>query len=386
MKRSTIILLGLILVILTLAAWAFLTRPGEEISAQLAAPPAGDATGFARVEGPLPFDASVDFGAHLDYQTEWWYYTGNLETADGRHFGYQLTFFRRALVPPAEREARDSNWAGDQVYMAHFALTDVSGEEHYAFERFARGAAGLAGAESPPYRVWLEDWSVEETAEPGVYRLQAAQDDLSLDLTLTMRKGPVLHGESGYSQKGAEPGNASFYYSQTRLETEGTVQVGGETLEVTGSSWKDHEFSTSALAPDQVGWDWFALQLDDGSELMVFQIRRDDGSIDPFSGGTFVEVDGRTRHLSRENVQIDVLDTWRSRDSGGVYPARWTIAIPALSLQMEIEPYLVDQEMELSFIYWEGAVRVTSTRDGVEVNGNGYVEMTGYAQSIRERF
>ncbi|MBN1177744.1 MAG: carotenoid 1,2-hydratase [Anaerolineae bacterium] len=375
----------LALLVLAVATWGLLSRgDGGEIRAQLVAPAAAGA-GFARVEGPRPFDPALDFGPHPDYQTEWWYYTGNLATADGRRFGYQLTFFRRALVPPAARQARASAWAADQVYLAHFALTDVAAGEHQAFERFTRGAAGLAGAQSPPYRVWLEDWSVAEVAA-GTYRLAAAQDGLAVDLLLVDRKGPVLHGEAGYSQKGPEPGNASFYFSQTRLDASGTVTVGGTPYAVTGTSWMDHEFSTSALAADQVGWDWFALQLDDGSEVMVFQIRRADGSIDPFSSGTFVAPDGTTRHLARAEFEIAVPDTWRSRRSGAVYPARWSVDVPAIDLRLEIEPYVADQEMRVSYTYWEGAVEISGTRGGAAVTGSGYVEMTGYAGSMQAQF
>jgi len=367
--------------IVALASLLLAQRAGNEQRVQTSLVAlAGEATGFARVEGPRSLDFPADHGPHPDYQTEWWYYTGNLETADGRHFGYQLTFFRRGLEPPAERQERPSNWAADQVYMAHFALTDVAGGQYRAFERFSRGAAGLAGAESPPYRVWLEDWSVEEV-EPNIVQLHAAQDGLALDLLLTDLKGPILQGDGGYSQKGPEPGNASHYYSQTRLESVGTVQVGDAQYPVEGLSWMDHEFSTSALAADQVGWDWFALQLDDGSELMVFQIRKADGRLDPFSSGTFVAPDGSTRHLSYDDFQIAVGDTWRSPRSGANYPARWMVTVPAVDLTLEIEPYLADQELNVSYAYWEGAVRI-----GGAVSGSGYVEMTGYAGSMQDQF
>jgi predicted secreted hydrolase/threonine/homoserine/homoserine lactone efflux protein len=346
---------------------------------------ADDVTGFARAEEPRTFDFPTDYGPHLNYQTEWWYYTGNLESADGRHFGYQLTFFRRGLVPQAERQERASDWAADQVYMAHLALTDVAGGQHRAFERFSRGAAGLAGAAATPYHVWLEDWSVEEV-ELDVVRLRAAQDDLAIDLLLTDRKGPILQGDGGYSQKGPEPGNASYYYSQTRLDSSGTVNVGDVRYQVEGSSWMDHEFSTSALAPDQVGWDWFALQLDDGSELMVFQIRKADGSPNAFSRGTLIALDGSTRRLSSSDFKIVVSDTWRSPRSGAAYPARWVVMVPAVDLMLEIEPYLADQELNVSYDYWEGAVRVRGEQTGSTISGSGYVEMTGYTGSMQGQF
>jgi predicted secreted hydrolase len=384
-KRCTLIFVGLLTISLLIVLVAVLLRHGEpEVQAQLVAI-ADEAMGFARAEGPRPLQFPADHGPHPDYQTEWWYYTGNLETSDGRHFGYQLTFFRRALVPPAQRQDRSSNWATDQVYMAHFALTDVAGRRHQAFERFARGAAGLASAQAAPYRVWLEDWSVEEV-EPNVAHLRAAQEELALDLLLMDGKGLVLQGDGGYSQKGPEPGNASYYYSQTRLETWGTVQVEDTLYQVDGLSWMDHEFSTSALGPDQVGWDWFALQLDDGSELIVFQIRKVDGSVDPFSSGTLVAPDGSTRYLSHKDFEIGVGATWRSPRSGAAYPARWTVEVPAADLTLQIEPYLADQELNVSYTYWEGAVRLRGEHTGSPVSGNGYVEMTGYADSMQGQF
>ncbi len=322
-----------------------------------------------------------DHGPHPDYQTEWWYYTGNLETGEGRHFGYQLTFFRRALTPSADRQARSSNWATDQIYMAHFALTDVAAGEHQAFERFSRGAAGLAGAQSDPFQVWLLNWQVSEV-QLGSYRLTAEQENLALELILTDEKGPVLQGNQGYSQKGPETGNASHYYSLTRLLSSGTVQVGGRTYQVAGTSWMDHEFSTSALSPGQVGWDWFSIQLEDGHEIMVYQFRQEDGSIDPFSSGTWIMPDGASQHLIREDFVLTTEATWRSPHTGADYPARWTLTVPNQDAKLEIVPYLANQEMNLSYAYWEGAVKVSGMVAGHPVEGIGYVELTGYATSM----
>ena len=335
---------------------------------------------FTRADSPRKWNFPADMGAHPDYQTEWWYYTGNLETDDGQHFGYQLTFFRRALVPNEERTERDSDWGADQIYMGHFAISDVDAEQHEAFERFARGSAGLAGVESAPYSVWLEDWQVEEIGE-NQYRLVAQQGDFALDLILNDAKGIILQGDEGYSQKGEEAGNASYYYSQTRLETSGTVRTERGSFDVEGLSWKDHEFSTSALSEGQVGWDWFSIQLDDGSELMFFQIRRADGSIDPFSSGTYINAEGGTTHLEREQFEIRVRDEWISPESGGVYPSAWAVNIPSLNLNLDIEPYFNAQEMDVSYFYWEGAVRVSGS-----LTGSGFVEMTGYAGSMEGEF
>jgi predicted secreted hydrolase len=366
-----------------------LQRDEPQVQARLltlADEPAENPTeGYLRAKGPKDLEFPADHGPHLDYQTEWWYYTGNLVADGGQHFGYQLTFFRRALTPPLLRAERESTWAADQVYMAHFALTDVAGESHQAAERFARGAAGLAGAQAIPYHVWLEDWQVEEV-EPGVTRMRAEQDGVALDLMLTDRKGPILQGDRGYSPKGPQPGNASYYYSLTRLETSGTVRVADAVYTVSGWSWMDHEWSTSALSAGQVGWDWFSIQMSDSSELMVFQLRREDGSIDPFSSGTLIAPDGSTRQLERDEFEILVAETWQSPHTGAVYPARWTVVVPMVDLTLEIEPRLADQELTVSYSYWEGAVRAEGERAGQAVRGDGYVEMTGYAGSMQGQF
>ena len=341
--------------------------------------------GFQRADGPLDWTFPKDFGPHPDYQTEWWYYTGNLEGEKGERFGYQLTIFRRAVLPDIDRAERESAWATEQIYMGHFALSDLSTGEHYAFERFVRGAAGLAGAQAEPYQVWLENWGIEQISE-SQYRLTAKQDEIALDLLLEDLKGPILHGDRGYSQKGPEKGNASHYYSQTRLESSGTLQTPNGSYQVSGLSWKDHEFSTSALSAGQVGWDWFSIQLVDGSELMVFQIRRSDGSIDPFSSGTWISPNGEVILLERKDFEIQVEDSWRSPNSGAEYPSKWILNIPLLDLNLAVSPLLADQELNVSYNYWEGAVDVDGTAKGASISGSGYVEMTGYASSIEGEF
>jgi predicted secreted hydrolase len=341
--------------------------------------------GFQRANGSKALSFPGDFGPHLEYQTEWWYYTGNLESAEGRRFGYQLTFFRRGVLPPQDWQVRESSWGANQVYMAHFALSDITAEVHSPYERFTRGAAGLAGAQAEPFRVWLENWEVVQTV-PNQYSLNAAQGDIRLALTLVDTKGPILHGDQGYSQKGPQAGDASYYFSQTRLVSSGTVQVGDFQYEVDGLSWMDHEFSTSALSPGQVGWDWFSVHLDDGSDLMLFQIRHDDGSIDPFSNGTLVDANGETHSIGEEDFEILVEDTWRSPHSDAVYPSEWRLLIPSIRLDLEIKPYLLDQEMDVSYVYWEGAVEVRGLLEDSPVAGSGYVEMTGYAESMEGEF
>lgn len=326
-----------------------------------------------------------DHGPHPDFQTEWWYYTGNLSSTEGDQFGYQLTFFRRALTPPTERVDRLSNWTSDQVYMAHFTLTDVSSESFHFYERFSRDGVGLAGAQTSPFNVWLLDWQVSET-EPGIYQLEASEERIKIELRLTDLKGPILQGDQGYSQKGPHPGNASHYYSLTSLKSEGRLQIDEHSYQVSGMSWMDHEFSTSVLSDGQIGWDWFSIQLDDLTELMLFQIRREDGSIDPYSSGTWISTDGSTSKLELGDFQITVLDTWQSPHTVAAYPARWMISIPAKNLSLEITPLLEDQELRVSYAYWEGAVNVQGRINDKPVNGKGYVELTGYAESMAGQF
>jgi predicted secreted hydrolase len=391
---------GLIILIFgTVVLWGAVNPKEEQILQNVGAglPTASldAAERYTQADGTYPITFPQDFGAHPDYQTEWWYYTGNLHDPQGRRFGYQLTFFRRALVPPQERVERASEWGTEQVYLAHLAITDADKTEHEAFERLSRGAVGLAGAESEPFRVWLEDWEVQEVA-PATYRLKAAvpsemenglpSQRIALDLILNDLKGPILQGEQGYSQKGPEAGDASYYFSQTRLVSQGTLQIDGQRFPVQGTSWMDHEFSTSALSPGQVGWDWFSIQLEDGSELMVFQIRREDGSIDPFSSGTWIAPDGTTRFLEKDDFKITAQETWRSPSSGAVYPSRWSLEVPEVDLELDIRPVILNQEMDLNYQYWEGAVDITARKAGEQFNGVGYVELTGYGRSMAGEF
>lgn len=333
---------------------------------------------FARADKVIPISFPADLGQHPEFRTEWWYYTGNLGNAEGERFGFQLTFFRRALLPTAPE--RTSEWATNQIYFAHFTITDVAGNLYQAHERFSRGNPNLAGAQSPPYRVWIDDWSAQEI-EPGKVRLQAHEGDYALDLTLEQAKPPVLHGNQGLSQKSEQPGNASYYYSLTNNPAQGTVTTPRGTFAVTGNAWKDHEWSTSDLPAGSVGWDWFSLQLDDGREVMFFSIRRQDGSLEPYPTGTIIYADGRSRTLSHKEVEVTTLGQWTSPSSGATYPAEWQFAIPAESVDLRIKPLLPQQELRVSFTYWEGAVSLEGSHTGY-----GYVEMTGYYDSMRGRF
>ncbi len=343
----------------------------------------GDLAGFARARGPRPFSFPDDHGPHPEFRTEWWYYTGNLETAAGRHVGFQLTFFRTALAPP-DRGASvggASAWRASQLYLAHFALTDTAGGRFHAASRLSREALGLSGARAQPFRVWLEDWSAESDVASGFpVRLRAAAGDVAIDLVLASGKPVTLQGDRGWSAKGPEPGNASYYYSFTRMPARGTVRVGGESLDVSGLAWMDREWSTSALHRDLAGWDWLALQLDDGRDVMVYQLRRRDGAPDPHSAGTLIAADGSTRPLAREDATLEVLDHWTSAASRVRYPSRWRLTIPTADLALEITPRLAAQELIVGTRYWEGAVRVQGMAGGRPVSGRGYVELVGYGE------
>jgi predicted secreted hydrolase len=390
-------------------AWAALrlSAPPERspVRATLSAAEAlagGDTAGFERALEPRPFRFPEDHGPHPGFRTEWWYLTGHLEAEDAaavgdpsgagarREFGFQLTFFRSALAPDAP--GRDSAWSTNQLWMGHFALTDVGSGRHLHEERFARGAAGLAGAEADPFRVWLEDWELarlpgapprEGSGSAFPFRLRASLahgPEAGLDLVLEEGKAPVLQGDRGLSQKGPEPGNASFYLSWTRMPVRGSVRIDGEALDVRGEAWMDREWSTSALGDVHRGWDWFSLQLDDGRELMFFELRRRDGARDPLNHGALVAADGGWRRLEGSEVELEVLGRWSSPLDGATYPSGWRLRVPGEALDLVLTPRVPDQEMNVSFRYWEGALEVEGTAAGRPVGGRGYAELTGYAE------
>ncbi len=349
---------------------------------QILAPPA-DISGFARAIDAREWQFPRDHGAHPAFQTEWWYYTGNLATDEGRRFSYQFTIFRRALTPLATR--RDSEFRANDIYMAHFTLSDIKGGDFFHDVRYARGGAELAGATADPhYRVWLEDWQVRaENDEATQTRITAASADFAIDLRLRQVKPPALQGDKGLSPKSAEIGNASYYYSLSRLLTSGRLSIGAEAYTVEGATWMDHEFSTSALGVNARGWDWFGLTFNDDSELMAGQIRLTDGGIEPAFGGLLIAPDGSTRQLSAEEIQIAVSDTWLSPHSSAEYPAGWDITISGPGgFRIAVAPLMPDQELHgAGIIYWEGAVSISGDKSGY-----GYAELTGYAASMQNRF
>ena len=320
-----------------------------------------------------------DHVAHPEYRLEWWYYTGNLQGDDGRAYGYQVTFFRvgvnAAPTNPSVFTVRD-------LYMTHVALTDVSGRQHRYADRLNRAGVNWAGARTDRYEVWNENWRASLDAA-GRHRVAADTGTFALDLTLEPGKPPVLQGERGYSRKGSDPGNASHYYSLTRMPTSGTIRIGDRVAEVTGASWMDHEFGTSALEPGTRGWDWFALQFDDGRELMVYRLRLDNGRARPLSAGTLVECDGSATHLSADEFALVPRRTWTSPASGASYPVQWDLRIPAAGIELSIAAAVDAQELRTrqstNVTYWEGSVRLEGTARGTPVRGVGYLEMTGYS-------
>jgi len=373
--------IGILLIALGGALWSVRGEPTPPTSGAALSPAtllAKQASpGFARAEAPRAFRFPEDHGPHPTYQNEWWYFTGVLAGKDGRLFGYELTFFRFAL-PPEQDAGRSSAWSTSQVYMAHFSITDAGGGSFVAFEKVAREAVGLAGAVAVPFHVWVLDWSAEGPDRSDVVtplRLRARNGDVAIDLELEQGKAPVLQGEGGLSRKGKALGNASYYYSLTRMPTRGTVVSRGETFEARGDSWMDREWSTSALEPDQVGWDWLGLALSDGRELMMYRLRRRDGSSDAPSSGTIVEPDGQVRRLDAGDVRMTVLSTWQSERTKATYPSSLRLEVPSARLDLVLTPLLQDQEVVLSFHYWEGAV---SARSDNGPSGRGYLELTGY--------
>ncbi len=335
------------------------------------------ASEFEKADAPRRFSFPEDHGPHESFRNEWWYVTGNLDGDDGSRFGFELTIFRFSLTPDSPEN--DSVWRSNQVYVGHLALTDADRQDFYMAERYSRGALGLAGAQAEPFRVWIDDWQIAALPDASSWQLSAGDEGFALDLNLAPLKQPVLNGEAGLSRKSTEIDSASYYYSIPRMETAGTVTVAGSRFTVTGYSWLDREWSTSALASDQVGWDWFALQLADGSELMLYNIRKLDGSADPSSSGTLTRPDGSYRALRRGDFYIDATGTWDS-PKGGTYPARWRITVPSIGLEVDVEPILDDQELETIVRYWEGAVDVRGTKEAAAITGRGYVELTGYAE------
>ena len=348
---------------------------------------AEDQDGFLSVTGPCNLIFPNDHGPHPGYRTEWWYYTGNLQNDAGAPYGFQLTFFRRQISPPHAQNrwpTPHSAWRTQQVYIGHAAVSDISNKKYLPSEQIAREALGIAGVaqKADETTIFIKNWSAK--IETGTHLLKAAADDFSYEITLQPLKPPVLHGSAGYSRKGSAAERASCYYSATRLSTEGTLTLDGKTMPVKGLSWMDHEFSTAPLEPGIIGWDWFSLQLSDQSEIMLFQLRNESGGLHPASSGTFIDPAGKSRHLTRENLSVEILDHWKSPKSGAIYPAQWRVTVFPLAIQLTVKANMPDQEMQTpgstGVTYWEGSVAANGRVGNRTVEGMGYVELTGYAE------
>jgi len=323
----------------------------------------------------------ADHGVHPDFKTEWWYFTGNLRSSNGKEFGYQLTFFRQGIREPGAAAAT-SRFVVKDVPFAHFAVSEIDSGRFHHFQRLARGAYGEAGFDKGDRLAWIRDWECLRTG-PETFRLSAKEEGISIDLNLTSAKAPVIHGRGGVSQKAEGEGRASHYYSLSRLDTHGRLTIDGETHEVSGTSWFDHEWATNQLAANQKGWDWFSLQFQDGTELMLFQLRTVDGKQDAHSSGTFVFEDGTDLKIGQAGFTLEPVAWWRSEKTGGHYPVEWRLSVPALDLSLDIKARFRQQELTAEpFVYWEGAAEATGTRQLKPVVAKGYLEMTGYAGRI----
>jgi predicted secreted hydrolase len=325
-----------------------------------------------------------DHGKHPDFQTEWWYFTGNLRSDDGREWGFQLTFFRRSMA--RERARKLSSWGIRDVYPAHFALVDVKKARFFHTEIIVREGPGLAESAQDSLHVRVKDWIAKMTGNE--IRISARADGYAMKLALVPEKPVTLHGDRGYSRKGNSPTQASYYYSFSRLKASGDIMFRNVRHRVSGLAWMDHEFGSSILSEDQAGWDWFSIQLDDGTDLMLFHLRRKDGTFEqPF--GTFVGKDGKSLYLRGRQILIASTDTWSSKRTGAVYPSRWTLKIPSQGIKLDVVPLVSDQELSnaksTGIIYWEGAVKARGSRRGKKIQGRGYVELTGYADSMAGR-
>ncbi len=324
-----------------------------------------------------------DHHAHQDFKTEWWYFTGNLTNKQGQRIGYELTFFRQGIRPPNERSATKSRLVIDDLKFAHFTVTDAAGQGFLFYDKTSRGSFGEAGFDQGDRLAWIDHWTLRR-ADDGSFDLSAAAADAEIQLHLVPQKAPVVHGTEGISRKAEGTGHASYYYSITRLATSGRVRVRKEVFAVKGESWFDHEWATNQLAAGQAGWNWVSAQFDEGSELMLYQMRLTNGAIDPISSGTLVRADGSSLSLTSRDFKMTPLSFWQSAATQAKYPIAWRVEVPRERLDLEIRPVLENQELVLPpLTYWEGAFEVKGARAGKPLRGHGYLELTGYASPLQ---
>lgn len=344
-----------------------------------------------------------DHGSHQEYKTEWWYFTGNLTDERGNRYGYQLTFFRQGIENSQAlgSDPRKNNpWSVRNIYFAHFALTEVKNNFFRHFTITSHAGPGLAHADTKGLDLWVLNWSAKmKTISPEkmpflkeVINLRARHKDIEINLELNPGKEAVLHGKNGISRKGPEKGQSSYYYSFTDLKTKGSIKTGSskEFINVKGVSWFDHEFGSNQLTSEQTGWDWFGIRLSDGRDLMVYFLRKKDGSIEATSSGTLVEKNGSSRYIGLADIEVKILEKWKSPKTGSTYPGKWHIRIPSVQIDLILSPQIADQELitevPVNITYWEGAVEGKGTSGGKPVVVEGYVELTGYSGSIGNVF
>ncbi|MDX1582519.1 MAG: lipocalin-like domain-containing protein [Thermoanaerobaculia bacterium] len=344
-----------------------------------------DSKGFDIAEPGWDYRFPRDHGSHEEFRTEWWYFTGHLWDEAERRYGFELTFFRVGVNPPEQRSPGGGPWALDDIALAHFAVTDLEDREFIWVEKLNRSSPFTAEAKTGSLEVFNEGWRVAMQGDRSI-RLSAQSENYDLDLRLEARKPPAIHGENGISVKGKGVGYSSHYYSLSRLRAEGSLRDGERLSEVSGIAWMDHEFGSAILREDQEGWDWFSIQLDDDTELMLYQIRRQDGSPDTTSSGSFIAQDGSVIHLDHHQFSIEPVDEWTSPRSGGTYPMGWIVQVPSLGIRLAVEETMRPQELvteaSTDVVYWEGAVNASGRSGANAVRGYGYVEMTGYAGAI----
>lgn len=326
----------------------------------------------------------ADHYSHEEYKTEWWYYTGHLHAKTGEEFGFELTFFRSGI--PISDGVKSGPWAIKNMYMGHFAVSDLQNKRFYHQEKTSRAGVASAGASDKTYKVWTENWSASSDAK--VHHLKAASKDCALDLQLKEGKQAVIHGKNGVSQKASCVGCASHYYSLTRMPASGKLKVAGKEYEVDGIAWMDHEFGSNQLEADQIGWDWYSIQLDDQTELMLYVMRLKNGKIDSNSSGTFVNKDGTSTQLPLSNYTIEKSASWKSPNTNATYPAKWHVSIAPLKLELDIIPQLAEQELASDhggISYWEGSCSVNGLSSGKPIKGKAYVELTGYDKDFNRK-
>ncbi|HEY8560095.1 MAG TPA: lipocalin family protein [Pyrinomonadaceae bacterium] len=337
-----------------------------------------DGTELDRVELPR------DLYAHAGAQTEWWYYTGHGETTSGKRFGFELVFFKRrtdldkfSLVP--------LRVFGNPLFFAHFAITDLEEKKfRYAHRKSANGFFDHpASASETHFHLRLGDWSLRESH--GAHILRATASNVVFEADLKPTKPPVLNGKGGDGVSFKDEGEASRYFSYTRMEMEGDLICNGETEHFKGSAWMDREFGTWTPTENQKGWDWFSIQLDNDCELMCYQLRDSEGQASGFSSGTYVNERGEFEHLTHEDFSIEPTGYWKSPRTNATYPSGWRVKAPKMGLDLTIAPVIQDQELDTRgttmIVYWEGACEVAGKAGEADVEGRAYVELVGYDRS-----